>query len=290
LASVDEGDFVKPIFSLGTAISPEKMVLTFDNLLKNTDFVKLMKTILKKLDRHYERPVDIEFAVQFIPAYPKPNFKIFLLQCRPLSNQNWVQNVAVPQDVPLADQIFSANGLVPSGLVDSIKYIVYVDPLVYSQVADNSIRMELARVVGRLNKRLEGEKFILMGPGRWGSSNIDLGIKVSYADIYNTSMLIEIAVARNGITPELSYGTHFFQDLVESNIYPLALYPDNPGILFNYKFINQAPNKLTSLLPQASFYADYIKVINIAEMSSDKLLRVVMNAEESKALGYLHTY
>lgn len=290
LASVDEGDFVKPIFSLGTAIPPETMVLTFDNLLKNTDFVKLMKTILKKLDRHYERPVDIEFAVQFIPGYPKPNFKIFLLQCRPLSNQNWVQNVAVPQDVPQADQIFSANRLVPSGLVDRIKYIVYVDPQVYCQVADNSIRVELARVVGRLNKRLEGEKFILMGPGRWGSSNIDLGIKVSYADIYNTSMLIEIAVARNGIIPELSYGTHFFQDLVESNIYPLALYPDNPGILFNYKFINQAPNKLASLLPQDNLYADYIKVINIAEVSPDKLLRVVMNAEESKALGYLHPY
>jgi hypothetical protein len=290
LASIDEGDFVKPIFSLGTAIAPEKMVLTFDNLLKNTDFVKLMKTILKKLDRHYERPVDIEFAVQFIPGYPKPSFKIFLLQCRPLSNQSWVQNVPVPQDVPLADQIFSANRLVPSGLVERIKYIVYVDPVAYSQSADNSVRMELARIVGRLNKRLEGEKFILMGPGRWGSSNIDLGVKVTYADIYNSAMLIEIAVTRNGFTPDLSYGTHFFQDLVESNIYPLALYPDNPGIFFNYHFINQAPNRLASLLPQASRYADYIKVINVAEVSPNKLLRVAMNAEESRALGYLHTY
>ncbi|HET9433124.1 MAG TPA: PEP/pyruvate-binding domain-containing protein, partial [Chitinophagaceae bacterium] len=72
LASVDEGDFVKPIFSSGTAIPPEKLILTFDNLLKNTDFARLMKTILKKLDRYYERPVDIEFVVQFIPGYPKP--------------------------------------------------------------------------------------------------------------------------------------------------------------------------------------------------------------------------
>ncbi|MBI1881288.1 MAG: PEP/pyruvate-binding domain-containing protein [Chloroflexi bacterium] len=290
LASVDEGDFVKPIFSLGTAIPPEKMVLTFENLLKNTDFAKLMKTILKKLDRYYERPVDIEFAVQFIPGYPKPGFKIFLLQCRPLSNRTWAQDVAVPQDVLLADQIFTANRLVPSGLVDKIKYIVYVDPLAYSQVGDTSIRMELARIVGRLNKRLEGEKFILMGPGRWGSSNIDLGLKVTYADIYNTSMLIEIAVARNGITPELSYGTHFFQDLVESNIYPLALYPDTLGILFNYTFFDQASNKLASLLPQDGPYADYIKVLNVSEMHPNKLLRVVMNAEESKALGYLHSY
>jgi hypothetical protein len=290
LASVDEGDFVKPIFSLGTAIPPEKLVLTFDNLLKNTDFVKLMKATLKKLHRYYERPVDIEFAVQFTPGYPKPNLKVFLLQCRPLNNQNLVQNVAVPPDVPSSDQIFMANRLVPSGLVDKIKYIVYVDPIAYSQISDTSIRMELARIVGRLNKRLEGEKFILMGPGRWGSSNIDLGVKVTYADIYNSSMLIEIAVVNNGITPELSYGTHFFQDLVESNIYPLALYPDTPGIFFNYSFINQAPNKLAILLPQAKPYVDYIKVINVAEVTTNKLLRVVMSAEENLALGYLHLY
>jgi hypothetical protein len=290
LASVDEGDFVKPIFSLGTNIPPEKMVLTFDNLLKNTDFANLMKTILKKLDRYYERPVDIEFVVQFLPGYPKPGFKIFLLQCRPLSNRNWAQDAPVPQDVPLEDQIFTANRLVPSGQVDGIKYIVYVDPLVYSQIGDTSIRMELARIIGRLNKRLEGEKFILMGPGRWGSSNIDLGLKVTYADIYNTSMLIEIAVAHNGITPELSYGTHFFQDLVESNIYPLALYPDTPGILFNYTFFEQAQNKLASILPQDGDYSDYVKVINIADMYPSKLLRVVMNADESKVLGYLNSY
>jgi hypothetical protein len=290
LAAVDEGDFVKPIFSLGTEIPPEKMVLTFDNLLKNTDFPKLMKAMLKKLQRHYERPVDIEFAVQFIPAYPKPRFKVFLLQCRPLTNRQWVQHVSVPHDIPLPDQLFSANRLVPSGVVDKVKYIVYVDPFEYGQIANNSVRMELAKVVGRLNKRLEGEKFVLMGPGRWGSSNINLGVKVSYADIYNTSMLIEIAVTRNGITPELSYGTHFFQDLVESDIYALALFPENPDTMFNYQFFNQAPNKLGQLLPQDNLYAKYVRVIDVTELMADKLLRIVMSAEQSKALGYLHTY
>ncbi len=290
LASTDEGDFIRPIFSLGADIPPEKMVLTFENLLKNTEFPKLMKAILKKLNRHYKRPVDIEFAVQFIPGYPKPAFKIVLLQCRPLSNQEWGQYMPAPRDVPPEAQIFSTNFLVPSGLVDRIKYIVYVDPYAYSRIDDNSIRMELARLVGRLNKRLDGEKFIVMGPGRWGSSNIDLGVKVSYADIYNTAMLVEIAVARNGITPELSYGTHFFQDLVESHIYPLALYPDNPEAIFNHQFFEQAPNKLAELLPGDAGYAAYVKVINIAQVAPDKLLRVVMNAEDSFALGYLHAY
>ena len=288
LASIDEGDYVKPIFSLGTTIAPEKLVLTFDNLLKNTDFVAIMKAILKKLERHYKRPVDIEYTVELSPGYPKPSLKIYLLQCRPLSNQEWMADVVVPTNIPTQDQIFTANHLVPQGIVENIKYIIYIDPISYSQIPTNSVRLELARIIGRLNKHLEGETFILMGPGRWGSSNIDLGVKVTYADIFNTRMLIEIAMTRNGSTPELSYGTHFFQDLAESNIYPLSLYPDKSDFLFNQDFINGAPNILTSLLPKDGSYADYIKVINVSETSGGKLLRVVMNAEEGKALGYLN--
>jgi hypothetical protein len=290
LASVDEGDYVKPMFSLGPTITPDKLILTFENLLKNTDFVKLMKTMLKKLERHYQRPVDIEFAVQLIPDYPKPKFKIVLLQCRPLSNQEWDQNIVVPTNIPSADQIFSSNHLVPQGVVDRIQYIVYVDPIAYSRIADNPVRLEIARVIGRLNKRLAGERFILMGPGRWGSSNINLGVKVTYADIYNTRMLIEIAVARNGIIPEVSYGTHFFQDLVESKIYPLSLYPDDPAVIFNQEFFNGSPNCLAELLPSDSVYSNYVKVIHVPQASQGKLLRVVMNAEESRALGYLRPY
>jgi hypothetical protein len=290
LASVDEGDFVKPIFSLGSTISPEKMVLTFENLLKNTDFVTLMKTMLTKLERHYRRPVDIEFTAQLIPGYPKPSFKIHLLQCRPLSNQQWTPNVVVPDDIPLANRVFVVRHVVPQGIVEKIKYVVYVDPVSYSQVSNNTIRQELARVIGRLNKRLEGETFVLMGPGRWGSSNIDLGVKVTYADIYNTAMLIEIAIARSGATPEVSYGTHFFQDLVESNIYPLAIYPNNPGTDFYWRFVDQAANCLASLLPRDSLYADYMKVIDVPHVSQGRFLRVVMSAEENKALGYLHAY
>lgn len=287
LASVDEGDFVKPIFSLGKEIAPEKFVLTFDNLLKNTDFVKLMRTTLKKLERHYDRPVDIEFTVQITPSYPQPELKIYLLQCRPLSNRQWNVNIELPKNVPLADQIFTATHLVPRGEVKNIKYIVYVDPIRYNQVPDRSSQMELARIVSRLNKRLEHEEFILIGPGRWGSSNIDLGVKVTYADIYNTRMLIEVAVVKNGVTPEVSHGTHFFQDLVESNIYPLSLFPDNPKVVFNQSFFDQAPNKLAALLPNDRVYADYIKVIDVPVTSNGRFLRVVMDSEESRAIGYL---
>ena len=290
IASVDEGDFVRPIFGLGINIKPENLVLTFDGLLKNTDFITVMKAILKKLERHYERPVDIEFTIELTPDYPKPKFKIYLLQCRPLSNREWMLDITFPTDITREDQIFTSAHIVPQGVVEEIKYIVYVDPTEYSGIPSNSVRLEIARIVGRLNKELEGETFILMGPGRWGSSNIDLGVKVSYADIYNTRMLIEIAMSRNGYTPEVSYGTHFFQDLVESNIYPLSLYPDEPQTIFNQRFIDSAPNSIASILPKDSPFGNYVKVINVPKASDGRLLRVVMDATECQALGYLCSY
>jgi hypothetical protein len=179
---------------------------------------------------------------------------------------------------------------VPQGIVEKIKRIIYVDPIIYSQIPSHHVRLEIARVIGRLNKKLANESFILMGPGRWGSTNLDLGVKVSYADIYNTRMLIEIAISRNGMTPEVSYGTHFFQDLIESRIFPLSLYPDDANTIFNRQFFYGTPNELPALLPADTVYADYVKVIDIPKESSGKYLRVVMSAKEGQALGYLNPY
>ncbi len=77
-----------------------------------------------------------------------------------------------------------------------------------------------------------------MGPGRWGSVNIDLGVQVSYADIHNTKVLIEIAVVHDGQVPELSYGTHFFQDLVEAGIHSLPLHLGQANSLFNWSVLS----------------------------------------------------
>jgi hypothetical protein len=101
------------------------------------------------------------------------------------------------------------------------------------------------RAVGRLNKILPKRQFALMGPGRWGSrGDIKLGVPVTYSDISNTSLLIEIASRREGSVPELSFGTHFFQDLVEASIRYLPLYPGEDGGMLNAAFLAAAANQL----------------------------------------------
>ncbi len=287
LFSLDRGDWIQPVFARSTALRPGELVLTFDYLLSETDFIPLMRAMLKKLERQLQYVPDVEFTVDILPGSPRPRLIIHLLQCRPLSSQDWAQVPTVPADVPAQDRLFYANRLVPQGHVTEIRYIVYVDPKRYSTIPDYGTKSEVARVVGRLNRRLEGQRFILVGPGRWGSTNLDLGVKVTYADIYNARALVEVALERAGDAPEASYGTHFFQDLVEAQIYPLALYPYDDGAFFNWSFFEQANNELETLLPNDAACAQYVKVIDVAANTAGRLLEVIMNGEQEEALAFL---
>jgi hypothetical protein len=119
---------------------------------------------------------------------------------------------------------------------------------------------------------------------------MDLGLKVTYADIHNTSVLAEIALSHGDGTPELSYGTHFFQNLVEARIYPLPLYPHQDDTVFNTAFFRESPNLLKDLIPSDAKYAQYIRVIDIPAITDGRYLEVVMDSEKGKALGYLRRY
>jgi hypothetical protein len=127
-----------------------------------------------------------------------------------------------------------------------------------------------------------------MGPGRWGSrGDIKLGVNVTYSDINNTAVLIEVARKKGNYVPDLSFGTHFFQDLVEASIRYLPLYPDENGIIFNEEFLLKSPNTLFQLLPAYSNLSDIIHVIEIPEATDGLVLRVLMNADIDMAVGIL---
>ena len=286
LASADKGGYVQPIYAPGT-LRHSELVLTFNELLDSQDFVGLMRSVLDKLEEHYERPVDIEFTVEISKERPR-QFTLHLLQCRPQSWREGGESIFVPvDDVPRDDVIFKTRRMVPHGEVKEIRYIVYVDPEAYSEDADQGTRLTIARIVGRLNRALAGERFILMGPGRWGTSNPELGVKVTYAEIYNARALVEIARSGTEGSPEVSYGTHFFQDLVESEIYPLPLYVGDPNTTFNHRFFEEMPNALESLLPSDGSLAHYVKVVDVPAASGGRHVDLLMDSVEDVAMAYL---
>ncbi len=287
LLAVEARDgMLQPFITRPTQIKSAQLVFTFDPLVKKTEFPKTMRNTLACLETHLGYGADIEYAVDIDKDTTGYYFNITLLQCRPLSEQQNVGNFEIPADLPSEDIIFSSEKLVPSGVVENVRYIVFVKPT-YKQLQTEQERYEVGRIVGRINQKLENDRFILMGPGRWGTSNIKLGVKVTYADIFNCLALIEIAVPDDDHnSPEMAYGTHFFQDLVESQIYPLALYPAEPNNEFDWDIFEEAPNLLQDLLPQDSKMTDVITVIDVYAVTQ-RYLRIVMDTEADKAVGYL---
>ncbi|NIV72014.1 pyruvate, phosphate dikinase [Candidatus Saccharibacteria bacterium] len=258
----------------------DRFVVNFEGLLNDTPFVNYIHTILRTLEEKLDTPVDIEFA--------HDGRDFYLLQCRPQSYHESSIPATIPSDLGRDKVIFSANRFISNGTVSDITHIVYVDPQKYSELSTKEDLMAVGRAVGKLNQLLPKRQFILMGPGRWGSrGDIKLGVNVTYSDINNAAVLSEIARKKGNYLPDLSFGTHFFQDLVESHIRYLPLYPDEETNIFNEEFFQEAPNILPELLPDFAYLSDTIKVIDVPKAAGDKALRILMNADVERAVAIL---
>ena len=123
---------------------------------------------------------------------------------------------------------------------------------------------------------------MLLGPGRWGTTTPSLGVPVSFAEINHVSVLGEIEFATGNAVPEISFCTHFFQDLVETGIFYIALFPKDPKTRINTKFLGSIPKNLKKHLPQYSKYDDVVRVLDI----SGRRLKIVSDVITQKALCY----
>ncbi|MCJ7717080.1 MAG: nucleotidyltransferase domain-containing protein, partial [Anaerolineales bacterium] len=265
---------------LGPDFDKDNLVFTFDGLFSQSPFLELLRAVLTELEDKMKYPIDIEFAFAGDTFY--------LLQCRSQSYQ--VENIPAefPFDIPEENVIFTADRFISNGTISNITHIVYIDPDQYSELSTRQEMLDVGRAVSRLNKILTKRKFILMGPGRWGSrGDIKLGVNVTYSDINNTAALIEVAQKRGDYTPDLSFGTHFFQDLVESSIRYIPLYPDDYGIIFNNTYLMESKNTIADILPDFAHLKQVIRVINVKNTSEGKVLQILMNAENNKAIALL---
>jgi len=266
--------------------SPRDYVLTFNNLIRRTDFSRIMGAMLSRLDAAYGHPVDIEFTATI---KHDDSVKVNLLQCRPLFLPGSSGPLFVPEIKSDARVLFKSDRMINGGVVRNIRFIVYVDPVKYSAISSLEVKREIGRLVGRINEHpliAEG-RVMMMGPGRWGSSNINLGVNVSYGDIHNAVALVEIAREEAGHVPEVSYGTHFFQDLVEDQTIYLPIYPDKPYTEFNHAFFGEAPNVLSELLPGKERFEEIVLVVDVPAVSDGMYAQIVADPRVQKAICFL---
>jgi hypothetical protein len=273
-----DGHLSAPMFK-GQPINPAGTCLTFENLLSKTVFPSLMKKILRQLQDAYGRPVDIEFAWD--------DEHLYILQCRSLAVSQDIGEVELPKDLPQEQIIFTNSQVVSNAIIPDIEYIVYVCPRCYGRLSTHDEKFAIGRVISRLNSLLQDKRFALFGPGRWGSNDINLGVRVGYEDINHTLILGEVAFSREDYTPEVSFGTHFFNDLVEAQIAPVAIFPDQTAAIFNEKFFMESPNQLSSLAPDFDAYKEVVHVVHVPSSGEDRLLQVYQNNEAQEGIGYL---
>jgi pyruvate,water dikinase len=256
------------------------MIVDFGGLIRDTGFIEQMKAVMRALRDTFGMPMDVEFA--------HDGKTLHILQCRPQSFREEDEPGLVPKWVPEKRKLFSANRHLTNGQVRGIRTVVYVDPQGYSEMPALGDMIAVGDAVSRLNTMLPRRSFILMGPGRWGSrGDVRLGVRVTYSDINNSAMLVEIARKVGSYVPDLSFGTHFFQDLVEADIRYLALYPDEEGVIFAEDFFRHSPNALSKLLPEYEHLSNVVRVIDVPEVSGGRELCVIMDAENERGLGFL---
>ncbi len=215
--------------------------LTFTPLLRETPFVELMQRLLRTLESAYAYPIDVEFTLHLADD-GTPSFS--LVQCRPLQTLGLNQRVELPGEVPSRRLFFATDGHFMGGNIDQpIARIIHVDGPRYSALTTVQ-KFAVARLVGQLNRRIADRDdcpTLLIGPGRWGTSSPELGVPIRFSDISRVAVIAEVAELGDGMVPDLSFGSHFFQDLVESQIAYVALFPHLGEASYNPAWLSALP-------------------------------------------------
>jgi hypothetical protein len=285
IAQIFNDDYMTPIRS--NILDGSPLVITYDEFFRRTPLAGNFRELLSKLEEHYHSPVDTEFTLQIIdPNSSRSEVDICILQCRPQSYFK-ESKVHLPPSINPADIIFSTQRLVPAGRVTGITHIIYVTPEGYFSLTTQAERAHIGHLVSQLNAKMASFIFITIGPGRWGTVNPDLGVPINYGDIYNTRALVELAGIGSVAVPEPSFGTHFFQDLVEANIFPLAIFLEDPEVQFNHSFFYDTQNQLAEFLPDATECSGTVRLIEVASFRPGHHLELVMDDDKGKALAYL---
>ena len=228
---------------MGLYNEPVPDIVNFQKLLRRTDFPQTMKRIMALVEEKYNYPVDIEYACNF---NAQGEYRVNLLQCRTIQTSGLGQAGVRPRVKGMLWQIrgnfMGGNASIP------VRYAVFVKVEPYLSLPEQQ-KYAVARAVGELNQQLRGQNAILIGPGRWGTTTPSLGVPVRFAEINHFASMCELAYCSHGLRPELSYGSHFFQDLVESGIFYAAFYQGTPDCRFDEAGFDAFPDRLSDFLP-----------------------------------------
>jgi hypothetical protein len=288
LAQVERDGYFSRLQSMISPSDVPRLAITFEELLSRTGFPSILSELLQILENHWHSGVDVEFTVHVPDALKAPSeVRISLLQCRPQPSLKTAYAVSLPANLASEDIIIASNFIVPQGYLPNIRHVIFVPPEAYFQLPTPLVRNQLGQLIGRLNAALGKKAFLCVGPGRWGTENVDLGVYVGYADVCNAGALVELSGKEVGPAPEPSLGTHFFQDLMEAQIYPVVVNLDREGTVFSREFFYNTPNRLPDRVEVPHDLAAALRVIDVADFRPGHHLEVIMDDEKGRTVAFV---
>ena len=231
---------------------------TCQGLLENREFTELMQKMLKTLGRVYSNPVDIEYTVNLDE---QGAFVVNLLQCRPLYTGGRGTVTEIPELSEKNIFFRLKDSAMGNSVKEKIDVVVQIDARAYYEYP-YALKPQVAEAVGAINTYYKGKKkhILLMTPGRVGTSSPELGVPVSFAQISGFCGICEVSDNRVGYMPELSYGSHMFQDLVEAGIFYCALWGDERTVKYNEAFFGDLENLFPVICPERKELAEIFRV------------------------------
>ncbi len=232
--------------------------VTFRRLLSRAPVVRDLGTILSTLEEEYGAPVDIEFTINFLD---EDNYTIHLLQCRTFQVRKHPDRLWIPQPAGGARTILEARGAVIGlGREVPVHSIIHVPTAAYAMLPEQQ-RHRVARLVEDLAQKHDPQRnLLLIGPGRWGTAMPSLGIPVRAGRIARACAICEVVAMHAGLVPDVSLGTHFFNDLVEHDLLYLACFPGKPGNHLEESALLEMPSRT----PEGPL-AGVVRLLDLAE-------------------------
>lgn len=225
-----------------------RRVVTFNNILKHNalPLAEAIDFMLNTGQKEMSRPVEIEFAGMITPQGELKGH-LYWLQIRPIVDRKETVDESI-MSLPDNELILKSNTALGHGTIDNVSTVVYVRPNSFAPEHN----ADTAREIDEINRRLvaENTSYILIGPGRWGSSDTALGIPVKWPQISGARLIVESALKNYRIEP--SQGTHFFQNLTSMGVGYFTIDPTTHEGFYDVEYLDSMP---------ASYESEAVRIV-----------------------------
>lgn len=242
----------------------EILFVSCAGLVKNKALMEDMRRMMAEIQRVYQYPVDIEFTINLAED---GTYVINLLQCRPLQVFKDDGETDMPETFSPDKVVLECDGAsMGLSLTQRIDAVAYVDPVAYYEMPYVD-KTRVAKAIGQINWHFKksGRHLILMVPGRVGTSSPELGVPTTFSDIDGFDAVFEIADSRAGYSPELSYGSHIFQDLVEAKILYTAVFENEKTKIFDPEKFKDLPNRIAEVIQDTTHIEGVVSLFDTAQ-------------------------